>query len=214
MSETGPRPAGRIADFDFDGLQAGEMPTSRIVRMELATTSCALRPPGLGDAQSLALQANNRKVWLNLRDALPHPYTVDDARRWIDSLKEQNPVAHFAIVVDGLAVGGIGLTIGSDIQRKSAEIGYWLGEDYWGRGIATDAVRCVSEYGFTELDLLRIFATPMSWNARSFRVLEKAGFQREGLLRSACVKDDKVVDMVMYSNVTGASDRSDRIVPD
>jgi [ribosomal protein S5]-alanine N-acetyltransferase len=162
----------------------------------------------------LALQANNRTVWLNLRDALPHPYTLDDARRWIDSLKEQNPVAYFAIVVDGLAVGAIGLTTGSDILRRSAEIGYWLGEDYWGRGIATDAVHRVSEYGFTELGLLRIFATPISWNAASFRVLERAGFQREGLLRSACVKDGNVVAMVMYSKVIGASDRSDRIVPD
>jgi RimJ/RimL family protein N-acetyltransferase len=93
--------------------------------------------------------------------------------------------------------------MGTDIERISAELGYWLGEEYWGRGIASAAIRRICEYGFSDLDLVRIFALPMGHNSASQRVLEKAGFVREGILRNACVKDGKILDEIMYAKIKG-----------
>ncbi|HEY2474512.1 MAG TPA: GNAT family protein [Candidatus Cybelea sp.] len=160
-----------------------------------------LRAPRLADAEAIAKHANNREVWLNLRDVMPHPYSVADAREFIDRVKEEAPRLLFSIDLKGEVVGGIGLVPGTDIERYSAEVGYWLGPQYWSRGIATAALERICRYGFDELGLLRVFAMPIAWNAASFRVLEKAGFQREGIMRNACVKDGKVVDMVLYAKV-------------
>ena len=167
-----------------------------------------LRPAREADARSIAEHANNRKVWINLRDGLPHPYTIDDARAWIQSQAWQNPRVSFAIDVEGQAIGGIGLVLGTDIERRSAEVGYWLGEAFWNRGIATVALARLCRYAFEELGLLRVFATPIVWNPASCRVLEKAGFQREGIMRNACIKDGKVADMALYARVR--SDDADR----
>ncbi|HET6275076.1 MAG TPA: GNAT family protein [Candidatus Cybelea sp.] len=158
-----------------------------------------LRAPRADDADTLTRNANHRSVWINLRDRMPHPYTRDDAARWIRSVEDEHPRTSFSIVVDGAVAGGIGLVIGTDIERWAAEVGYWLGPEYWGRGIATTALRCVCRYAFDDLGLLRIFATPMAWNPASFRVLEKAGFRREGIMRNACVKDGRLTDMVLYA---------------
>lgn len=160
-----------------------------------------MRAPRLNDAASLAKHANSRDVWINLRDGLPHPYSLNDAVTWIGSIKDQQPRVSFIIDVDGEAIGGIGFVLGSDIERRSAEVGYWLGVSHWGRGIATAALERICQYGFEELGLLRIFATPIVWNPASFRVLEKAGFEREGIMRSACVKDGKVADMALYAKI-------------
>lgn len=130
---------------------------------------------------------------------MPHPYTRDDALRWIGSVENEDPRVSFSIDVGGDVVGGIGLVIGTDIERCAAEVGYWLGPDYWGRGIATTALRRVCRYAFDDLGLLRVFATPMVWNFASFRVLEKAAFQREGIMRNACVKDGRLTDMALYA---------------
>lgn len=173
--------------------------------MELVSDRCLLRSPALGDAESIARHVGNRAVSINLRDRVPHPYALEDAVRWIDSSQGQNPVTSFIIDIDGAAVGGIGFTLGTDIERISAELGYWLGEDYWGRGIATAAVRRICEYGFGALDLVRIFALPMAHNASSQRVLEKAGFVREGVLRNACIKDGKILDEIMYAKIREAA---------
>jgi ribosomal-protein-alanine N-acetyltransferase len=154
-----------------------------------------------GDAESIAKHANDRRVWINLRDHLPNPYAVEDATHWIASVQEQVPRVSFTIDVGGEAVGGIGLVIGTDIERRSAEVGYWLGAEHWGKGIATTALRRVCEYAFQELGMLRVFATPLAWNPASNRVLEKAGFQREGTMRNACIKDDKIVDMFLYARI-------------
>lgn len=108
---------------------------------------------------------------------------------------------NFIIEVDGEAAGGVGLTLGDDIERCSAEVGYWLGSEYWGRGIATAALSRICRYAFDELGLLRVFATPIVWNPASFRVLEKAGFYREGIMRNACIKDGTVTDMVLYAKM-------------
>jgi len=163
--------------------------------------SIVLRRPQAGDATSLAKHANNRSVWINLRDRMPHPYSVDNAYAWIGTVEHQEPRTSFIIDVNGEAVGGIGLVLGTDIERCSAEVGYWLGESYWGRGIATAALRRICAYAFEDLGLQRVFATPIVWNPASFKVLEKAGFEREGLMRNACIKDGKLMDMALYAKV-------------
>ena len=163
--------------------------------------SVFLRAPWAADAESLAKNANHREVWINLRDRMPHPYSAADAIRWIRSIENEVPRVNFSIDFAGNVIGGIGLVLGSDIERCSAEVGYWLGPAYWGRGIATSALRRISCYAFDELGLLRLFATPLAWNSASSRVLEKAGFQREGIMRNACIKDGHVVDMSLYALV-------------
>jgi [ribosomal protein S5]-alanine N-acetyltransferase len=163
----------------------------------------ALRAPVSADAPSLARHADDRNVWINLRDAMPHPYCEDDARAWIAIVASQFPRTSFIIDVAGEAAGGIGLVLGTDIERCSAEVGYWLGAAHWGRGIATAALKRVCAYAFEDLELLRVFATPMVWNPASCRVLEKSGFAREGVMANACIKDGKVVDMALYARVPG-----------
>jgi [ribosomal protein S5]-alanine N-acetyltransferase len=163
--------------------------------------SVVLRPPLLADANAIAKHANDRRIWINLRDAMPHPYSVDDAVAWLGSNIDQNPVELFTIDLDGEAIGAIGLVPGSDIERRSAELGYWLGAAHWGRGIATAAVHRICRYAFEDLDLLRIFATPMASNRSSKRVLEKAGFELEGVMRSCFVKDGQVCDAALYAKV-------------
>lgn len=160
-----------------------------------------LRAPGPADAEAIAKHANNREVWLNLRDRVPHPYSLEDARAWIEGINAQSPRVDFSIDVNGEVVGGIALVSGADIERYSAEVGYWVGREYWNRGIATAALERICRYGFEEHGLLRIFATPIAWNPASFRVLEKAGFEREGIMRDACVKDGKIADMLLYAKV-------------
>lgn len=152
-----------------------------------------------GDEASLALHANNRNIWINLRDRFPHPYTRADARRWIRLASVITPQTQFAMVVDGAAVGGIGFDIRRDVFRRSAEIGYWLGEPFWGRGITTEAVRAVTEYAFKNFDLCRIEAGVFEWNLASMRVLEKAGFECEARLKKSVTKDGITVDQLIYA---------------
>lgn len=171
--------------------------------MELRTERCTLRPFRPADAPSLARHADNRKIWLNLRDLFPHPYTVADATSYIARVEGDVPVTRFAIDVDGDAVGSVSLKPGSDIERRSAEIGYWLGEPYWGRGIVSAAVAAVTEYAFRELDLLRVFAVPFARNPASARVLERAGYQLEGTMRRSAVKDGEILDQFLYAAVRG-----------
>lgn len=168
---------------------------------ELRCASCTLRPWRQGDEASLVSHANNRKVWLNLRDRFPHPYTLEDAREWIRTAGPVTPVTSFAIEVDGAAVGGIGFRLHGDVYRRVAEIGYWLGEAYWGRGIMSDAVRAVTAYAFARFDLRRVYAGVFESNAASARVLEKAGYVFEGRLRHAITKDGRTMDELMYAIV-------------
>lgn len=160
-----------------------------------------LRPPRLTDASAIAQHANDRDIWINLRDLMPHPYSLEDARDWIGHIQMQSPRVNFVIDVNGEAVGAIGLVLGNDIERCSAEVGYWIGAAHWGRGIATNALRRLCRYAFEGLALQRVFATPIARNPSSCRVLEKAGFEREGLMRRACIKDGKVMDMALYAKV-------------
>lgn len=167
----------------------------------LPAPTCRVRTLEPRDAASLARNGNSRAIWLNLRDRFPHPYTEKDASWYIDFVLAKGPYHSFAIDVDGAAVGGVSLRPAEDIERIGAEIGYWLGESYWGRGIMTDAVRLTTEYAFGELQLERVFALPFSTNVASCRVLEKVGYEREGLLRRSAIKDGRVGDQVMYARL-------------
>jgi RimJ/RimL family protein N-acetyltransferase len=157
-----------------------------------------------GDIPSLVEQANNRKIWRNLRDRFPHPYTAADGRRFLKSLRATTPQTVFAIAVGRKAVGGIGYLLQKDVERVSAEIGYWLGESYWGRGIATEALIAVTNYAIEQHGLTRLYALPFAWNAASCRVLEKAGYTLEARLRRSAIKDGEVTDQLLYGYVVEA----------
>lgn len=167
--------------------------------MRIDCGPCVLRPWQGGDAESLVRHANDPDVAAHMRDRFPHPYTPADAGQWLAFAAAQSPPTNFAIDVGGEAVGGSGLVLGTDIERCSAEVGYWLGRQFWGRGLAAAAVRGLARHGFREFRLTRIFATVFSGHAASARVLEKAGFRREGVLRRAAVKAGVVYDLVMYA---------------
>lgn len=167
--------------------------------MRLDCKLCVLRPWDLGDAPSLVRHADSYRVWRGVRDRFPHPYTRAEADDWIAFARRQEPQTQFAIEVLGEAVGGIGLQLRSDIERCSAEVGYWLGESAWGRGVATVAVRAITRYGFEELGLTRVFAVPFTHNPASTRVLEKAGYVREGVMRRSAIKEGVVHDQVLYA---------------
>ena len=151
------------------------------------------------DKPAIVRLANDWEVAKNMRNVFPHPYTEADADAWFVELAKRDPLTNFVIAVDDQFAGGVGLYLRSDVHYRSAEIGYWLGRDYWGRGIGTAAVRAFTRYAFAAHDLLRIYAGVFSSNPASMRVLEKAGYVREGVLRKSVVKDGHVLDMVMYA---------------
>jgi RimJ/RimL family protein N-acetyltransferase len=161
--------------------------------------TCEIRSWRRTDLDSLVEHANNRKIWLNLRDAFPHPYTPRAGRGFLRRMRTTTPQTTFAIAVDGRAVGGIGFVLHSDVERVSAEIGYWLGEPFWGRGIATEAVVAVTDHAIRTHELTRVFAVPFAWNAASCRVLEKAGYVLEGRLRRSVIKDGVITDQMQYA---------------
>jgi len=165
---------------------------------------CTLRPWRREDIPALARSANNWNIARNLRDRFPHPYTERDARGFVHASLGSRPPLSFAIVVDGEAAGGIGISPGADVERFSAEIGYWLAEPLWGRGITAEALVLASGYGFRERNLLRLFALPFADNAASIRVLEKAGYVREGVLRASAVKQGGVRDQAVFALINSA----------
>ena len=169
--------------------------------MELDLGSCTLRSWRPGDEDSLVRHADDRDIWINLRDRFPHPYTRDDARAWLRLAAESMPETNFAVAVAGEAVGGIGITLQDDVSRRSAEIGYWLGRASWGRGIATAAVRALTDWAFAHFDLCRLYAGVFEWNPASARVLEKAGYVLEGRLRRSVTKDGRTIDQLLYALV-------------
>ncbi|WP_235685345.1 MULTISPECIES: GNAT family N-acetyltransferase [Corallococcus] len=162
---------------------------------------CILRPWRRGDEEALVRHANNREVWRHLRDRFPHPYTPEDAAWWVGHTASEPSPTNFAIEVASEAVGSMGLILGTDIERYSAEVGYWLGQSLWGRGITAAALEGFCAWAFECFDLIRLFALPFADNAASCRVLEKAGFQREGLMRQSAVKDGKVHDQALYARL-------------
>ncbi len=167
--------------------------------MEIHIGDWRIRSWSFEDKPAIVKYANNRKVWLNLRDNFPHPYTDSDADTYLQSVVDQHPETDFAIATQEEAIGGIALKVKEDVSRKSAELGYWLGEPFWGKGIATAAVGAIVEYGFSQFDIVRIWAEVFEWNPASICVLEKAGFQLEGRLRKSVYKDGKIIDKYIYA---------------
>jgi RimJ/RimL family protein N-acetyltransferase len=167
--------------------------------MHLVLKSCAVRPWRLDDAESLARHANNRKVWLGLRDLFPHPYMIDDAHEFLGRAISELPTTNFCIEINGGAVGGIGIRLGQNVHRHAAEFGYWLGEDFWGRGIMTEVVEAFTDFCVDNFSLHRIYAEPFANNPASARVLEKAGFAFEGRLKNNVLKDGEFLDSLLYA---------------
>lgn len=153
-----------------------------------------------GDASSLCHHANDRRIWLNMTDAFPFPYTPDAAEGFLSFVARMSPATWFAIAVDDVAVGGIGFTPHEGVERVAAEIGYWLGVAYWGRGIMTRAVAAVTGHAFHHHPVLRrLYAVPYAWNPASARVLEKAGYRLEGRMHQSAIKDGQVIDQLLYA---------------
>lgn len=167
--------------------------------MQLVLERCTVRPWRLDDAESLAWHANNRKIWLGIRDAFPHPYTLQDAHEFLQRAAGEQTDIKSCIEINGAAVGGIGVHPSQDVHRHSATMGYWLGEEFWGRGIMTEVVTAMTDFCFHNFPLRRISAEVFSNNLASARVLEKAGFNLEGRLKKHVVKDGKILDSLLYA---------------
>lgn len=182
-------------------------PRPRPTLMLIRLTRCAIRSWETGDLRSLVHHANNRRIWENLRDRFPYPYTSKDGSGFIRRARSVRPETLFALAVDGVAVGGIGFMLHEDIERVSAELGYWLGEEFWGRGIVSEAVPAMTRYAIEQHGLTRVYALPFAHNLASCRVLEKAGFALEGRLRRSAIKDGQIVDQCQYAYGTEAGAR-------
>jgi len=156
--------------------------------------SIQLRPWQKRDAQALATITNNRKIWNNMRDRLPNPYTVMDALQWLNHIAMQDPPENLAILHQGQVVGNIGCVPQKDIYRKSVEIGYFIGEEYWGHGFATLAVGEFLKYLQENFDPIRIYAEVFEHNKSSMRVLQKNGFYLESIRRKAALKNNVLLD--------------------
>jgi RimJ/RimL family protein N-acetyltransferase len=161
-----------------------------------------LRPWKPADKDALVRYANNPHIWMNLRDRFPHPYTEADADVWLArSAARQEKPNTFAIDVQGEAVGGIGLDVLRDVHRIAAEIGFWVAEPFWGKGIATAAVEQLTQYAFANFPVERLQAMVFEWNPASARVLEKAGFTLEGRLRRHVIKAGRIGDSLLYARI-------------
>jgi len=146
----------------------------------------------------LARLGNNKNIWDNLRDYIPHPYTLKDAEDFIQMLSESDPVTTFAVCYNEEFAGVIGYNMQTDIYRDSAEIGYWLGEEFWGKGIMSRAIMLVIDHAFNTIDLKRLYTAVFDYNVGSRRVLEKAGFQYEGRAVKSIIKNGKYHDEIKF----------------
>ena len=152
-----------------------------------------------GDEEELAEQANNIKIFNNVRDLFPHPYTLAEAEKWIKYNSGIDPPENMAIIVDGRVAGGIGMKRMEDVYRKTVEIGYFLGESYWGKGIMTQVVRLYVDYMFKTFDINRIIAPVFDFNIGSQRVLEKAGFRKEAVMIKSVIKNNVFRNEIIYA---------------
>lgn len=158
-----------------------------------------LRPWHPDDAPALVKHGNNLNVSRNLRDAFPYPYTMHDARKWLNMVGENRSDVILAIVMNGEAAGGIGIHAGKDVYRYNGEIGYWLSEKYWGKGIMSEAVKELVDFSFIQTHFLRLFATIFHNNIASMRVLEKCGFKFEAIHKHTVMKEGKLLDEHLYA---------------
>ena len=151
------------------------------------------------DEESLAKYANNNNIARFLTDAFPHPYSLDDAKAYISSVKDENPTKCFAIDFNGEAIGSIGIFPQSDVHKRNAEIGYYIAEEFWGQGIIPEAIRQIVKYGFETFDITRIYARPYGHNIKSQRVLEKSGFTLEARFENAIFKNGEFTDELIFA---------------
>jgi RimJ/RimL family protein N-acetyltransferase len=158
-----------------------------------------LRKWETSDASALAQYANNPKIANQLTDGFPHPYTIDNAKKFIEMARSHDPQQIFAIEINGEACGGIGLHPKDDIMVKNAELGYWLAEPYWGNGVVSRAIEQIVEYGFNTFDITRIYARPFGTNLASQRVLQKAGFELEARFKKTVYKNGRFEDELYYA---------------
>jgi ribosomal-protein-alanine N-acetyltransferase len=171
--------------------------------MELKGPGFILRGWHIGDATSLQKHADNPNISAFLMDRFPYPYTVEVAEDWINSQQDQQPFVNFALAIEDNVVGGVGFELREDVYRKTALIGYWMSEDHWGKGIMTQAVKLAVNYAFAHLDIIRVQAGVLSKNPASMRVLEKAGFIKEGIMRKAVIKHGEIMDEHLYAILKG-----------
>lgn len=169
--------------------------------MKLETDNIILRPWQPGDEQALVKHGNNFKIWQNLRDTFPHPYTLPDAEHWVRTANEDPKNVNLAIITEGEAVGGIGFIIQEDVYFRCCERGCWLGEAYWNKGIATKVVNLITPYIFQEYNIYRIFTGVFAHNKGSLRVMEKTGFALEGLMRKSVTKNGQTIDEYLFALV-------------
>ncbi len=158
-----------------------------------------LRPWNIEDAESLVENANNFEIARFMSDAFPYPYTIEHANNFIAFATKDEPIHIFAIEIDGKAVGGIGIHPQVDIMKKNAELGYWLGEKYWGKGIISKAIREIIPWAFNTYDITRIYARPFGSNMVSQKVLEKAGFVLEARIKENIFKNGAYLDELIYA---------------
>ena len=170
-------------------------------RMRIELGEWCIRSFTATDAEAIVKYANNRRISINLRDRFPYPYTRADAEAFLKAAWAQQPESDFAIASPVEVIGGVGFHRLTDVYRLSAELGYWLGEPFWGRGIATRAVRALSEWVFATTPVVRLYAHVFDWNPASARVLEKAVFHLEGRMRRSVIKDGKIIDQLVYGLV-------------
>jgi [ribosomal protein S5]-alanine N-acetyltransferase len=167
--------------------------------MKIDFDDFVIRDWQMEDAPAIARYADNYKIWMNLRDLFPHPYSRQDAEQFITAVMSAAPPRVYAIADSNEAIGSIGLMVKDDVHRFTAELGYWLAEPFWGSGIMTRAVEGIANYALTVMGMHRVFAEPFATNTASVRVLEKAGFLLEGKMRASAVKDGKVLDQYLYA---------------
>jgi ribosomal-protein-alanine N-acetyltransferase len=169
--------------------------------MEIPVGAWTIRSWRTGDEEALSQYLGNPNVSRNLVARHPHPYKIEHARAWIHLAAMEAEPVNFAIANNEKAIGGVGLTLQRGARRQTAEIGYWLGEPFWGQGIATETVRAFTDFAFSRFDLRRLQAYVFDWNAASIRVLEKANYAYEGRLGKSAVKDGLVIDELLYAQV-------------
>lgn len=158
-----------------------------------------LRPWKASDINSLIKYANNWNIAKNLTNQFPHPYTIQDGKAFIEYATKDDPIHIFAIEVNQEAVGGIGIHPQSDIFIKNAELGYWLGEPFWGYGIVSKAIKQIIQFGFSTFDIERIFARPYGTNVASQKILEKNNFLLEGRYNNILYKNGEYLDELIYA---------------
>jgi ribosomal-protein-alanine N-acetyltransferase len=168
-------------------------------KMPLVLERCTVRPWRMEDAPALPKHASNRKIWLGLQDRFPHPYTIDDAKEFLQGATTQQPATGFCIEIAGEVSGGIGLRIGRDVHQHVGQLGYWLGEPFWGHGVMSEVIGAFTDFCFNNFPLHRIYAELYANNPASARVLEKNGFVFEGRLKNNIFKDGQILDSLIYA---------------